>query len=318
MKNGKTEEYCVGVRRAGETDSITGNSIFQAASLTKVVTAYAFFRLYDRGLIHPDTALSRYYSYDRLQNEPRGKLITARMVLTHRSGLQNWEGPVGQPAWYQTPLHLQFDPGTRYSYSGEGFYYLQRVMEKITGKPLREIIREEVLQPFGMLHSDMQWNERLFTDYAYGHDSIDRARKLGKWSYTNAAYTLYTTAADYTRFIQNGLLAGGGLKPSTHQLMTGKAAEAQKEAGVTTAQDRQVPCALGMRLQYNEKGAWIWHTGSNPGFRCFFIAHLKTGESLATFNNSETGMPVFNELLHLFLEKGQHFPAYTWREGEMD
>lgn len=318
VKDSVISSFVFGVKKADSAVAVTENTVFQAASLTKVVTAYAFFRLYEKGLISPDTPLYNYYAYPRLLNDTPGKMITARMVLTHRSGLLNWEGNVGTDAWRNTPLHTQFTPGTKYRYSGEGFYYLQLAMETVTGKPLREIVREEVCIPLGMSHSDMQWNDSLFGDHAFGHNEGRTPRKLAQWRYTNAAYTLYTTASDYTRFVQQALLEGKGLKKQTHLLMIRKAGEAQKEPGTTDEDDKQVPCTLGMRLQLNEKGTWLWHTGSNPGFRCFFIANIATGESLVSFSNSETGMPAFNELMHLFLEKDQTFYAYSWRNGELD
>ncbi|MFT4017885.1 MAG: serine hydrolase domain-containing protein [Agriterribacter sp.] len=318
VKDGIVSSFALGKKKFDSTAYITQNTIFQAASLTKVVTAYAFFKLYDKGLIALDKPLSDYYSYNRLSNDSLGKKITARMVLTHRTGLLNWEGNVGTDAWKNEPLHVQFEPGTKYQYSGEGFYYLQLVMESITGKSLREIIQQEVFKPLGMLHSDMQWNDSLFVDFAYGHNGPDQSRRLAKWRYNNAAYTLYTTASDYTRFVQQALLEGRGLKKQTHQLMISKANEAQKEPGRMSDDDKFVPCALGMRLQLNEKGVWLWHTGSNPGFRCFFIANIKTKETLVAFNNSETGMPVFNELMQLFLERRQTFYAYNWKNGELD
>ncbi len=318
VKKGNLTSVNFGKKKADSNALITENTAFQAASLTKVIAAYTFFRLYDKGLIDLDKPLADYFTYNRLVNEPQGRLITARMVLTHRTGFLNWEGAVGSSEWYNTPLHVQFVPGTKYKYSGEGFYYLQLAMEKATGKPFRQIVKEEVLKPLKMEHSDMQWNGELFTDYAYGHYSADKPRKLAKWGYTNAAYTLYTTALDYTRFVQQALVEGKGLKKKTHLLMISKANEAQKSSGEVNDDDKHVPCALGMRMQINEKGTWLWHTGSNPGFRCFFIANPTTKESLVAFNNSDTGMPAFDELMRLFLEKDQTFWAYKWRKGELD
>ncbi len=317
VKNGKQMGYVFGRKHTDSAALISENTIFQAASLTKVITAYTFFKLYDKGLIALDKPLCAYFKYNRLNDDTLGKRITARMVLTHRSGLLNWEGPVGTHAWRNTPLHTQYSPGTRYSYSGEAFYYLQLAMEKVTGKPLKQLVKEEVFEPFGMTRSDMQWNDLTFKDFAYGHYKLDSARSLIKWDYTNGAYTMYTNAVDYTKFVQKALVKGQGLKSKTHQLMISKANEAQKEFNVKHDEDQYVPCALGLRQQINEKGTWLWHTGSNPGFRCFFIANPKTKESLVGFVNAETGMPAFNELMNLFLEKGQTFWAYQWRNGNL-
>ncbi len=317
IKNGKALSFVYGKKKSDSTAFVDDTTIFQAASLTKVVAAYTFFKLYDKGLIDLDKPLSDYFDYDRIKNDPYKDLITARMVLTHRTGLLNWEGPVGATAWYNTPLNTQFKPGTQYKYSGEGFYYLQKAMEKITRKPFAKLVEDEVFKPLEMTNSAMQWKED-FANFAYGHYEAGKVRRLAKWSYTNAAYTMYTTATDYTTFVQQALLNGKGLRSKTHRLMISKATEVQKSVGVKSDHDKYVPAALGMRLQLNEMGTWLWHTGSNPGFRCFFIANIKTKESLVAFSNSDTAMPAFYSLMDLFLEKGQTFWAYKWRLGELD
>lgn len=309
--------YNYGVKKYDTTAYVYNETRFQAASLTKVVAAYTFFRLMDKGLIELDKPLWDYYQYDRLKNTPNGDKITARMVLTHRSGLLNWQGDVPSDAWRATPLTLQFEPGTDYMYSGEGFYFLQETLEHITNKSFQTLMEEEVLRPMGMKNSNIVWNDSLENIAAYGHYELTKPRKLGKYRKSNAAYTLYTTAEDYMRFIQKALLEGFGLKKSTHKLMMQKAAEAKKgENGDPT--DKYVPCALGLRMQFNEKGTAYWHTGSNPGFRCFFITYPQRGETLVAFMNTDQGFPAMKKLLQLFFGKDQTFWAYDWREGELD
>jgi len=111
-KPGETHSYYVGKIREGQAVQVTPETQFQAASLTKVVVAYVFFKLYDQGLINLDTPLSEYYSYDRIQDNQAAKTITARMVLTHQTGFQNWEGDVPTDEWRASPLHSLFKPGT--------------------------------------------------------------------------------------------------------------------------------------------------------------------------------------------------------------
>lgn len=316
-KGKKTTNYAQGIKKHGEVDSILSDTRFQAASLTKVVTTYAFFRLVDQGLISLDKPLLEYYAYDRLQETPKGDKITARMVLTHHTGLLNWEGDVPTDTWRKTPLTLQFEPGTDYMYSGEGFYFLQETMEHITGKSFQEIIEEHVIQPLAMRHSNIVWNDSLLNNTAYGHNAYDKPRKLGTYRKSNAAYTLYTTSEDYLTFVNKAIVEGQGLKKSTHKMMLTRSAEAKK--GKTGSRDDQyVPCALGLRMQLNEKGTAYWHTGSNPGFRCFFITYPHTKETLTVFMNSETAFPAMKKLMELFLSPQQTFWAYDWRQGELD
>src|SRR5699024_6916096 len=119
---------------------INSETKFQVASLTKVVAAYAFFKLYDEGKIDLDTPLYHYYPYDRIAKNKAAQKITARMVLTHRTGLYNWEGDVPTKAWRESELTSLFEPDTDYSYSGEGFYFLQLTMEAITKKSFVQLI----------------------------------------------------------------------------------------------------------------------------------------------------------------------------------
>ena len=306
-----------GVYKYNEDKKIDAETRFQAASLTKVVTAYAFFRLMDQGLIDLDTPLLNYYKYDRLKNNPQAEKITARMILTHRTGLLNWQGDVPSDAWRATALTLQFEPGQDYMYSGEGFYFLQETIAHITNKSFEKIIIDEVLKPLNLSNSHIVWDDSLEDKTAYGHYQWNNPRRLGKYRKSNAAYTLYTTSSDYLSFINQIIINGKGLKKSTHKLMLTKAADAKKSKSVEF-DDKYVPCALGMRMQINELGTAYWHTGSNPGFRCFFITYPKSKETLTVFMNSDTGFPAMKKLMQLFLPKNQTFWAYDWRQGELD
>lgn len=317
QKDGERRSFVYGVKHSKTQNLINEKTIFQAASLTKVVTTYLFLRLMDRGLIALDRPLWDYYSYDRLQNTPNKELITARMVLTHRTGLLNWQGDVPTDAWRATPLTLQFLPGSNYMYSGEGFYFLQETLEHISGKSFQQLVEEEVLLPLTMDNSAILWKDTLEENIAYGHSDIAHPRNLGKYRKANAAYTLYTTAEDYTKFILRALLNGEGISPTAHQFLLSKQSDASK-GSTASIDDIFVPCSLGLRLQVNEVGPALWHTGSNPGFRCFFIAYPQTKESLVVFMNTDTGFVAMRELLALFLNKYQTFWAYEWRQGELD
>ncbi len=316
-KDGDFYYAAQGVKINNEFNNIDNRTVFQAASLTKVLAAYIFFRFMDKGLISLDKPLWDYYPYDRLKNHPYKQLITARMVLTHRTGLLNWEGDVPSDRWRKTPLTSQFKPGTDYMYSGEGFYFLQETLEHLTKKSFEELVEEEIFRPFDMGNSEMVWKDSLEQNAAFGHLSGAIPRKLGKYQKSNAAYTLYTTAYDYAKFIEKAIFKGIGLKPSTHQLMLEKASEAKKGQDVSP-DDQYVPCALGMRMQINEVGTAYWHTGSNPGFRCFFIAYPETKEILTVFTNSEDGFQIIPDMLALFLNNNQTFWMYNWRQGELD
>ena len=143
--------------------------------------------------------------YPRLAHDERYKRITARIVLSHGTGLPNWGGE---------RLTLRFDPGTAYGYSGEGFVFLQKVLERVTGRSLEELARREVFQPLGMTRSSFVWQQRFAGDAAYAKDWLWRVAPVNRYTEAeaNAAASLLTTATDYAQFVA-AVLTGRGLSP---------------------------------------------------------------------------------------------------------
>ena len=127
IRDGKVDWVgAAGVIAPGSTIPVRTDTVFRAASLTKTVFAYIVFRLADRGVIDLDAPLAGYVSYPRAEHDERHKKITARMVLSHTTGFPNW-------AWGQDHIPIQLQPGEAWGYSGEGFVYLQKAVEKLTG-----------------------------------------------------------------------------------------------------------------------------------------------------------------------------------------
>ena len=133
--------------------------------MTKPLFAYIVLRLVDRGVLNLDTPLYTYLPYEDIAHDERYKLITARMVLTHRTGFPNWRSG---------KLEIKFTPGTEVSYSGEGFVYLGKVVERLTGKKLAELSQQEVFTPLGIENASLVWNETIARLTATGH--VGRAR----------------------------------------------------------------------------------------------------------------------------------------------
>ncbi|MCL7971461.1 MAG: beta-lactamase family protein, partial [marine benthic group bacterium] len=176
-----------------ETDTpVTDRTVFEAASLSKPVFAYAVLRMVDRGEWDLDEPLWDILEYERLTHDDRAKEITTRLVLTHTTGLPNWGG---------TPLQFNSDPGERWGYSGEGIVYLQRAVEARTGLTLEEIATREVFEPLGMSDTHYAWTEAYDTLAAIPHDEFGYPTNRRMPESGNAAGSLHTTARDYARFI---------------------------------------------------------------------------------------------------------------------
>ena len=288
-----------GVRNAMTGEKLDSNTLFEAASITKPVFAFAVQRLAERGIIDLDKPLWLYLPYPDIANDERYKLITARHVLTHRTGFPNWR--------YMNPdgkLNIKFTPGTGYGYSGEGFEYLKMVVERITGKPVEQVLQEEVITPVGLYHTFFSKNDSLQRMVAYGHlDGLPSNNDLPEKP--GMAYSMHTEARMFTRFMLY-LLEQKGLKPETYASMFQKHSEYNYDPG---EERPRIPEYMGMSLEIRETpfGISFGHGGNNGDFKCKFEVYkdLKTG--YAIFTNSNTS-DVLLDNLRKFLVEGRDRP----------
>jgi CubicO group peptidase (beta-lactamase class C family) len=295
IKGNSRENINLGTIGGGSDKKITGKTIFEAASLSKCVFAYAVLRLYDKGIIGLDIPLIRYTGpYERFDpNDPRYAKITGRMVLRHTTGLPNW----GDDQF----ARLIFPPDSTYSYSGEGFQYLQRAVERLTHKSLNEVAKEEVFTPLGMTSSSYSWLDQFDSLSAFG-DSPDA---INGHKAERAAASLLTCADDYALFLQ-AVIAGKGLKPATHQMMLQKQSSGTWFQHRVTEANNHIWWGLGMGLQENETGLWAWQWGDNGDFKGFCIVNPTRKEGLVYFTHSNWGLHITRDILDAF------FPSETW------
>jgi CubicO group peptidase (beta-lactamase class C family) len=161
------------------------DSVFQAASLSKPVFAYAVLKLVEQGKLTLDTPLLAYlpdgyrHQSDPFQLRPNSKgeqvtdarlaAVTVRMALNHTSGWPNWSSG---------PITFGSDPGTRWQYSGEGYVLLQRAVA-VTGKKLDRCMSEQVFQPLKMLDSSAGHEET--TEYLSNANFVCNRRVHLQW-----------------------------------------------------------------------------------------------------------------------------------------
>ena len=122
-RQGAYHAYCHGVMSNESGEEVTGKTVFQAASLSKVIAAYITLRFLDQGKIDLDTPLWTYWQSPRTKDNALARKITARMVLNHTTGLPNWQISPSNPAIDSTPLLNEFAPGERFQYSGKVSIY---------------------------------------------------------------------------------------------------------------------------------------------------------------------------------------------------
>jgi CubicO group peptidase (beta-lactamase class C family) len=278
-----------GVLDTDTGEPVTALTIFQAASLTKQFFAYTALRLADQGVYDLDTPLADYLPYERLEDEDRYPQITGRMALSHSTGLPNWGGD---------RLELGFDPGTDWQYSGEGYVYLQKTLEHLTGEDLAALVQREVLEPLGLENSWMAWREDFEGRAASRHDAWGVSNGVQKNEQRNAAWSLLTTGEDYARFLI-ALMEGCGLEPGT--LSEALDRQIQVNSPRTETEDR-LYWGLGWGLQYGSAGRGIWQWGHNNGFRAYLLAYPDRRDAFVYFTNSDNGLSIARDLLALVEE----------------
>jgi CubicO group peptidase (beta-lactamase class C family) len=278
-----------GLANAETKVPVTDASVFEAASLSKPVFAYAVLTLVDAGRIDLDTPITSYLPgrYD-VGDDPRLDRITPRHVLSHCSGFPNWRS--GSDA-----LKIHFTPGERFSYSGEGFVYLAAAVERITGQTLEAFMRRTVFEPLGMTSSSYVWQSRFEALKVYNHDLLgEPAGRRTPWR-ANAAASLHTTAADYARFV-SAVIAGKGLRPATaRQMMTPQSRPDERGINTATAPPtgRLAPSlawGLGWGLEQEGETWSLWHWGDNGTTKAYVAASPARRAGVVLFANSENGL----------------------------
>ena len=300
-----------GVKRAGADDPVTAATVFEAGSLSKPIFAYAVLRLCESGALDLDTPLANYLAEPYLPDEPLLGRITARHVLAHTSGFPNWRPEGGT-------LRVHFEPGTRFSYSGAAYVYLQTVVEHLIGEPLAEHARRTIFEPFEMSHSSFVWSVDEQARGADGHSEAGKPRRKRYDDTANAAYTLHTTAEDFARFIIKLLSPGASdtglptleamLQP---QVAVNDLAPWHKDwpgGAVETRED--VFWGLGWGLQRDGNHESFWHWGDNHDFTSFAVASPQLRTGVVLMANSPNGRLIWRAATRCAVG-GEH-PALDW------
>jgi CubicO group peptidase (beta-lactamase class C family) len=297
--------YALGQRTAGQPAAVNATTTFEAASLGKAMLAYVALRLLDRGVLDLDKPLLSYYAYPRLQGAARADKVTARMVLGHTTGLPNWAANPLSAEWATAPLRLKYAPDSCWNYSGEGYVWLQKTLEHLTGQSFEALARAEVFKPLGMTHSSFVWQPQFAANAASGHDAESRPVPISQFAAGYGAFSLLSTAADYSRFIRV-LMTGKGLKPATAHLLLTPANEAQRCGQPATATDAFIAWGAGVGLATTTQGVGQWQWGDNGNFKGFYLTLPGRSETLVFFTNSANGPKMTDALLRLFFGPGEY------------
>jgi len=302
---------------SAQNDTIVASAdektIFQAASLSKPVFAYIILRMYDRGEIGLDTPIYEYTDIDKFTNKEWAKILTPRMVLSHKCGLPNWAVSPSSEEWPTAPIEFIFRPDSAFGYSGESFAFLQRAVEKIRGKSLQQIAEEEVFIPFGMELSSYGWRDEYDAIAADGHNASGENRGKGRHPRENSAYTLRTTAREYSLFIKKVLIEGSGLKPESHKLMLSPQVNAVRYSDRERECDNYIDWGLSVGIEHNpEIGKIYYHWGDNGTFKALFIVAPEENKYLTYFTNSAFGHTIIDQLTPLYFGNKEPLSLSAW------
>jgi CubicO group peptidase (beta-lactamase class C family) len=286
-----------GVRSVDTKEPVNSETIFEAASLSKPVFAYAALKLSDKGLLKLDEPLSHYLPVPYIADEPRIKLVTMRQVLTHTPGFPNWRR--------NATLNFINNPGEKFSYSGEGFVYLQTVVEQITGQPLHEYLKQEIFQPFAMPVSSFIWRDSYSTVTAFGHDPQGKSSEKMKPVKANAAASMHTSAAEYAKFIVE--IIKQNRKDTTHLSETVVTEMLKPQVKVNDS----LAWGLGWGIQQPKSEESYFHWGNNNNrFKNFVVFSRNRKIGLVIFTNSGNGLKLCKKLVPQGIG-GEH-TAFSW------
>ena len=266
IRDGKTIWlHGFGVKDKKTQEPVQPDTVFEAASLSKPVFTYGVLKLVDQGKLDLDTPLSSYLPKPYVPDERVGK-ITARLVLSYRTGFPNWRGD-------DDLLPIYFSPGERFSYSGEGYIYLQHVVEQITGKPLNVYMDEVVFKPLGMTNSSYVWRPSFDSLTATGYDSKGAPGELWKPNEAGVASSLNTTARDYALFV-DAVLNGKGLSSSVLRQMETPEIALDPTCRICIKQEpkelsKTLFWGLGWGIQREHTSVMLWHLGGQRRLQSF-------------------------------------------------
>jgi len=310
IDNGKIEwAKGYGVKETGRNDPVTPETLFQAASISKPVTALSVLRLVDKGILDLDSPVNdKLVSWKVPENEFSEKeKVTLRRLLTHSAGLTvsgfpgyatseqiptpvqvlNGEKPANTP-----PVRIDMIPGSQWRYSGGGFVVTQLLVADVSGRPFQEYLKTTVLDPLGMNHSTFE--QPLPRDKegqaASGHQSNGEAVK-GRWHvYPElAAAGLWTTPSDLCRLaidLQKSV-AGESNKIISRET-TGK---------MLTPGTGDWGLGIGLGGLKEEAKKSFSHGGGNKGFVCMLFAFVHKGQGAVVMTNSDNGNQLVFEIL---------------------
>jgi CubicO group peptidase (beta-lactamase class C family) len=315
-----------GLRRRQPELPMDRETTMWAASITKGVFATYVMQLVERGEFNLDAPiasqlpqpLNSYDSYKEtasdIVNDPAWPTVTPRMLLAHASGLANFA--FLEP---DKKMHLQFKPGTRFQYSGEGFNLVQFLIEKKKGKSLDSLMNDAIFAPLGMTRTGMIYRQEFEVNVADRYNPDEGFISQTKRFPARAAGSMTTSAEDLARFA-SALFSDRILKPATRAEMLRPfvmiksvhefGAAANEGHGLEAA---QVGLGYGVGwglLARTPFGPAFFKEGHGDGAQNYMICFERRQVCMILQTNSDNGELAFRPLLETIL--GDTVTPWEW------
>ncbi len=297
----------VGKKSNDDESTVDENTRFPASSLSKIVFTYLVLQWANENNINLDEPLEsiirrkehetskplehvlRYKKFLNNGEYPeQAKQLTIRHILSHTSGLPNvGSGP-------NATLPFNSIPGEKYSYSGEAFYYLQSVIEAITGNSLEDLAKQYVFEPLKMEGSTFLPQAEDAPNSVKVHTELGKVENIYMGDPpVHAAGSLLTTTQDFSKFI------AAWFKKMEEETLKGAQERIFTQAFVPMSAEDFPSCGLGWHIYKNPETNEViaYQYGQNPSTRSFVAINVKEKKGAAFFTNAEHGMSIATQLL---------------------
>ena len=311
-----------GVKNLETNEPVTQSTLFQAASISKPITALGALHLVEQGQLDLDTDIRNNIPTWQIpdpDNNLEEKHISLRNLLTHSAGLTvhgfagykqgkplptllqilNGTAPANSPT-----VRVKHEPGSVSSYSGGGYVALQLLMENVASMDFGTYMDEAVLAPLNMNKSGYMQPlpQEKWSAAATGHGLFGGAI-AGNWHvYPElAAAGLWTTPSDLAKIVIDIQLS--------MQNKSNKVLSKEMMQAFLTPQIEEWGLGIGLDLDVGldlQETTYFMHDGGNRGFRAFFIGNVESGQGIVFMTNSEMGDELFEPLIE------QIAVAYNW------
>jgi CubicO group peptidase (beta-lactamase class C family) len=268
-------------------EAVDQATVFDGCSLSKSLLAYVAYQVADEGLLDLDRPVYEYKKLPELEYDERYKSITARMILSHSSGLENWSYHNNADT-----LELLANPGEKFVYSGEGYIYLSEIIADLLGKSYEEYITERVIEPLGMENTFLKFVEpedstaaEVPANYALGHQIVGRQEANKNYS-VNPAGGNHFTAEDYAKLVL-------GIFNNDQFSEEMKKAIIEPQIQIDNSQMYYAP---GYEISNVDGETIIYHGGDKDGYKNIVYYSLTKKSGLVFLINIDWGKAITRKL----------------------